>query len=624
MGSVPSLRSASWLVMASVLVATAAGAETADDVLRFVEAAFVLDAGPAPPPDADPRWTTVSLPDRWVERRPDAGGHAWYRFAVRGPYPPHARLALSLAGVNMNAEAFVNGIPVGSGGRMHEPVTRNSNRPLYWTFAGSLLDRELNHVDVRLFAYANDVGSLGAVALGSDEALRPEFMRRHFLQIELVQVTTGLVLLLTVFFGALYLGAGREPLHGWYALSTGAWAFVSLNFWLQDPGVGHWTWVRVFYLALGTFAMTLPIWAHQLLGLERRVLDRILVATLGAYALMAVALPDPLYRLVVSPFQAAFLAGGLYGVYVLVSRWRAYSRLEAFAYVSAGLFCTSFALADLLDAWGLGMGWHPYFMPYIGSALAICLATTLGVRFATSLEDARRAARDLEQRVRAKTIELESNHARLRELERDQVLAEERRRIVREMHDGIGGQLVATLAMVQAGEGEPREIANALRDALDDMRSVIDSMDPLVDDLGKLLGSLRGRFEALLRRQQLRFVWRVGDLPATPWLGPEQYLHILRILQEALANAVRHAAPSEIEVSVVAEDSPEPALRISVCDDGRKAAAAASTGRGIGHMRGRARALGGELRIRPRDPGTCVELWLPIPKDGEEGGPRDG
>ena len=54
----------------------------------------------------------------------------------------------------MNAEAYANGVPVGSGGRMQRPVARNSNRPLYWVIPGALLDRERNAIDVRLHAYA--------------------------------------------------------------------------------------------------------------------------------------------------------------------------------------------------------------------------------------------------------------------------------------------------------------------------------------------------------------------------------------------------------------------------------------------------------------------------------------
>jgi signal transduction histidine kinase len=588
---------------------------TSPDVLRFDRAHFVLADAQGPPADLDPRWRSIPLPDRWDERLPGQGGIGWYRFEVPGPRSPDDRLALSLAGVNMNAEAFVNGVPIGSGGRMVDPVARNANRPLYWELAGSLVGRPVNWIDVRLFAYANDVGSLGSVAFGADSVLRDEYRQRRFLQIELTQITTALVLLLAVFFGVLWLAAGWDPVHGWFALSAGAWTFVSLNYWVQDPGVAHWTWVRAFYLALGSFTVTIPIWAHRLLGIRRPNIERALLGILLLYAGVAVATSDDFFPRFVTPFQAVWLASGTYGVFVLLRGWRAFSREEAIVYGIGGVVCTALAALEQFDAWGLGSGWHPHLMPYIGSVLVLCLATTLGVRFSGSLQEVRRANRELEDRVRAKTAELEANHARFRELERNQVLAEERGRIVREMHDGIGGQLVATLAMVQAGEGEPRDIVNALRDALDDMRAVIDSMDPLVDDLGKLFGSLRARFEALLRRNDMRFVWSVGELQTTPWLGPEQYLHILRILQEAVANAIKHAAPSELEVSVARVDGSAPGLRIAVRDDGRRVAAAGG-GRGIGHMQTRARALGGSLRIVELDPGTRVELWLPEPLIG--------
>jgi len=603
-----------FVCLAMLGAADASPAAGDGSVARFREARLLLDPAPTPPDDADPRWTPVILPDRWDVRRPGVGGHAWYRFDVPGPYAASERLALSLAGVNMNAEAFANGVPIGSGGRMEPPVARNANRPLYLELPGALLSRERNTIDVRLYAYAHDVGSLGSVELGPDTLLRPVYRRRHLLQIGLTQTTSALVALLAVFFGVLWARADREPVYGWFALSAGAWAWVSLNYWVQSPGVSHWTWVRLFYLALGGFAVTLPIWAHRLLGVERPRVERGLLGALATYAALALVLPDDRYPALVTPFQAVWLASGTYGVVVLLMGWRAFSRWEAIVYGVGGLLCTGFALADQLDAWGVGESGRPHLMPYIGTVLVLCLATTLGARFASSLQEARSLNRELEARVRAKTAELEANHARLRELERGRVLAEERGRIVREMHDGLGGQLVALLARLKSGDGRPDEIADALRNALDDMRAVIDSMDPLVDDLSKLFGSFRARFEALLRRNDLRFAWNVGTLPPTPWLGPEHYLHILRILQEAVANAVRHAEPSEIEIVVGWDAEHARALTIGIRDDGRGGTGDAVPGRGLHHMRTRAQALGGRLRVVDLARGTLVELTLPAPE----------
>lgn len=84
--------------------------------------------------------------------------------------------------------------------------------------------------------------------------------------------------------------------------------------------------------------------------------------------------------------------------------------------------------------------------------------------------------------------------------EKDQLLTKERERITREMHDGLGSQLVSTLSMVERGLGSQAHVAESLRRALDDMRIMIDSLDPNTTDFATSLGKLRARLELLLRR----------------------------------------------------------------------------------------------------------------------------
>lgn len=87
-----------------------------------------------------------------------------------------------------------------------------------------------------------------------------------------------------------------------------------------------------------------------------------------------------------------------------------------------------------------------------------------------------------------------------RSSEKDQLLTKERERITREMHDGLGSQLVSTLSMVERGLGSQAHVAESLRRALDDMRIMIDSLDPNTTDFATSLGKLRARLELLLRR----------------------------------------------------------------------------------------------------------------------------
>lgn len=118
-------------------------------------------------------------------------------------------------------------------------------------------------------------------------------------------------------------------------------------------------------------------------------------------------------------------------------------------------------------------------------------------------------------------------------VEKERLLLMERERITREMHDGLGGQLVSTLALVERGVGSQSEIAEALRRALDDIRIVTDSLDPETTDLSTSLGKLRARLTPLLSRNGVDLQWRVEDVPGIHSIPPESTLHVLRIIQEA-------------------------------------------------------------------------------------------
>jgi signal transduction histidine kinase len=183
------------------------------------------------------------------------------------------------------------------------------------------------------------------------------------------------------------------------------------------------------------------------------------------------------------------------------------------------------------------------------------------------------------------------------------------------MHDGLGGQLVSTIAMLERGRSTQDEVTEALRRALDDMRIVIDSLDPTTTDLTTSLGKLRVRLEPLLRRNGIKLHWRIEDGLALDGYPPEQSLHFLRIIQEAVTNTIMHAKASKVSVHIHAGDASDDELFIEIRDDGGGSRPdAAGGGRGIGNMKSRAKALGAELRFDSENSGTCVELRVPAPR----------
>jgi signal transduction histidine kinase len=167
-------------------------------------------------------------------------------------------------------------------------------------------------------------------------------------------------------------------------------------------------------------------------------------------------------------------------------------------------------------------------------------------------------------------------------------------------------------------------IGEAARAALKDLRLVIDSMDDIGGDLMLALGSWRERAMAQLRPHDIALDWRVTPqgLPVYPELRPWHVIQIVRLLDEALTNAVKHADARRITVSIetLADASGFAVGRITVEDDGKgfelapdggAAAIGQKAARGLRNMRSRAARCGAELELASGANGTRVRLRLP-------------
>lgn len=183
----------------------------------------------------------------------------------------------------------------------------------------------------------------------------------------------------------------------------------------------------------------------------------------------------------------------------------------------------------------------------------------------------------------------------------------ERGRLMRDLHDGVGGDLASMLALADDPEPHPSEIAAHARSALADMRLIIASLEDYGGDLTLALGAWRERLDPLVRSAGLTLDWRVDDLPPLPGLGPTQVLDVLRIVQEAVTNVLKHARASRI---VLAAYERGPDLAIAIRDDGVGLGEQAG-GNGLRNMATRAERLGGTIAVSRQDGETSVVLTIP-------------
>ncbi|MFN3736145.1 ATP-binding protein [Hydrogenophaga sp.] len=273
--------------------------------------------------------------------------------------------------------------------------------------------------------------------------------------------------------------------------------------------------------------------------------------------------------------------------------------------------------------WLLQNGWlgveKVYLLPYTGIGLFIIFMGVVFRRYVGALSEAEVANRDLEVRLQERESALARSHERLREIERGQTRVQERQRLMQDMHDGLGSSLVSALYAVELGQLREQEVAQVLRECIDDLKLAIDSLEPAHTDLVMLLAALRFRLSPRLQASGMRLEWAVEDVPPLAWIDPRSALHILRILQEVFTNIIKHAGAHHIRVGTRHEGEH---VCVTVDDDGQGfvpdlsasggAVVAPSRGRGLANLARRATALGARVQWLPQQQGTRFELCLPL------------
>jgi signal transduction histidine kinase len=194
---------------------------------------------------------------------------------------------------------------------------------------------------------------------------------------------------------------------------------------------------------------------------------------------------------------------------------------------------------------------------------------------------------------------------------------EERRRLRRDLHDGVASALVGTRMLAEAARrsvpagGSAPGLLDALATDLDgctaEVRELIDGLRPAALDRGlePALHGLAARFRGAGPDVELRVEGDLADLPAAVEVVA------YRVVTEALTNVVKHAGATTARVRVRRDDRH---LEVEVADDGHGTAAIpdAAHGVGLGSVRGRAEEIGGSYAFASGPTGTTLSVLLPV------------
>ena len=590
------------------------------------------------PPEDPQAWRQVSLPD--VRQRAigtDFSGPAdyqmrWYRFRYRAP---DDRWPTSVALYSPR----VVGLPTAVLVRTEEgwrPIYDNQAggreqwvRPLWALIPGALSalhDGQEMEIVLAVPVHRKGFHTVTTVWLGAREDLESMYERRWAVQIGVPQATGLTLVVLALFSVTLWWRRRQEPAYLLFALASLGWLLRNLHYHIDMPrsfGALDWFWwmthASMSWVMLLTF-----LFALRIVPVRYRRLERCGVAFVVLTGLLTLPTWARYYDTVVAQHLANGIVGVLGTGFMLKVAQGARSR-ELWAIVIALVIGLVLGVHDL----GLLAGWgwpeHIYLMPFSTLIIVASFLYAVRNRYLGALSQVEQSNEVLAVRLAERSEQLSAQHERLREAERQQALLLERQRLMQDMHDGLGSSLLSAMVAVEQGRMAQSTVVEVLRECVDDLRLVIDSLEPVGHDLVSLLATMRYRLAKRLQGSGLVMEWDVQDLPPLTWLEPPDALHVLRLLQEALNNVLKHAEAQRVRIAT--RDLGD-RIEIRVEDDGQGFdMATARKGRGLRNQVKRAQRLGGTLHVESAPGmGTRLSLRLPVQKweTGAAGGPGGG
>jgi signal transduction histidine kinase len=305
---------------------------------------------------------------------------------------------------------------------------------------------------------------------------------------------------------------------------------------------------------------------------------------------------------------------GAYPVFALASHAWKYRRRRHLIYCVFSLCAIGAGLHDIALVGGTNLQASPFYvLQTVAPVWFIIICFVLITDFTKSLRAQREQQIQLVVQLETQKQELNRLHANERHAQELQAAAQERSRIMQDIHDGLGSQLVSSLAMAQGGQLTPEQTYDLLRSCIDDLRLAIDSSTDSQDSLSFALGNLRFRMEPRLKAAGIDLQWNTLSLDENIPLPVDLQLPILRIIQETITNTLKHAQAKLLRVTV---SSLEHCLTIDISDDGHgfdiERARSEARGKGLNSIAKRCRTLGAELSVTSSEGGTRTLLALKL------------
>lgn len=426
----------------------------------------------------------------------------------------------------------------------------NWNRPVFYTVPTTLLFQEGQSngtVQISIRGFPQQRTGLFSFYVGPPATLRPAYLKRLWLTQGTAQTALVVIIIAAVSIFVIWNLLKRPSQYLWLFFAWLSLIPTGLYFVLNEAIISYRFTTSIMMLAISAFGFCTHKYINRSLNVHlphQEVLHTIYMTIL---IVLTVIIRDKNFLSIIALFQIGTV---IWAFCMLTNIWR----------FRRHTYETSFIIIFILHAAIVALSLHDgiYFFimpapdsmyllqlrPLIMALISISLVTSTLVNSLTKVESLNET---LQARIDAKIVELSLSYADLAETRRRQAIDQERQRIMMDLHDGVGGHLVNTIAYIENSRIDDPKLKFALEDTLRDLGLMVDSLEN-TDSVSTLLGMFRSRVEPLLDQNNIVFNWKIGDEPVLPQRGPSQNLTLLRIVQEAVTNSIKHANATVITV----------------------------------------------------------------------------
>jgi signal transduction histidine kinase len=472
-----------------------------------------------------------------------------------------------------------------------------------------------NHLLIHTTVQALRWGGISEIYYGPEQELRGQYTAAYWWQQSSFIVIFVAMLFMGMISWVLWLRQ-REGLYGLFALSAMWGGFSAIN----QLSTSSWLpWPLQGIVASVALAWHIVFMTRFTLGITGRTASWVRLTLLATALSIGIAfvLAEPVYWTLAVSFL--FLPMVVALIYTAKAADQEQSRQARLLFV-VSLIVALTAMRDLfvvhIPEAGIGQN---ALLPHALFLYVIVMGWILVQRYTEQHALYHELNVTLERRVQEREQQLSRSFEQIQEQGEERARLVERQRIMSDIHDGVGGQLVGLVNMIKQGERnhalfDQKQLSEHAQMALDELRVAVDAMQPVEGDLATVLATLRYRLEPRLKASDLALIWQIDELPIMSELNPQKVLQIQRILLEAFTNIIQHAKATTVTVSakhLVDMDS----VQITIDDDGVgfEPQELKATGHGVRNMCFRAEAIGALITFqRLKTKGVTLTLTMPV------------